>query len=159
MNNPEMRLDPLRQSWTVFTHSRLSRPPFLRRPRNNVAPTFSPFTQGNEHLAPQPLYTTSAPDADRWQVRVVPNRAPALRVEGDVNRHPDGFYDRMDGVGAHEVIIETPGAEPMEELSLTAIQQVITAWKFRMLDLMRDPRMRAFFVVKDVGEAAGAQVP
>ena len=43
-----------------------------------------------------------------WQVRVVPNRAPAVRVEGDAQPRSDGFYDRMDGVGAHEVIIEDP---------------------------------------------------
>jgi len=80
-------------------------------------------------------------------------------VEGDPLRHPEGFYDRTDGVGAHEVIIETPGSEPLEALSLSAIGDVIIAWKVRMLDLMRDGRMRAFFIVKDVGEQAGSHVP
>lgn len=159
MNKPEMRLDPLRQSWTIFTQGRLTKPPFLRRRQVDAPATFSPFTAGNENLAPNTLYAASTPGSDGWAVRVVPNRAPALRVEGDVHRHPDGFYDRMDGVGAHEVIVETPGREPMEQLPLPVIQQVITAWKFRMLDLMRDPRMRALFVVKDVGEAAGSHVP
>ena len=63
----------------------------------------------------------------------------------------------MDAVGAHEVIIENPGAEPLEELPLPAIAQVIGAWKLRMVDLLRDKRMRTFFIVKDVGEAAGAR--
>ena len=166
MDKSEMRLDPLRLSWTIFSPARLSRPQFLSRKKSNEATSiggagigsataFSPFTPGNEHLAPHELFSTKTND-DRWQVRVVPNRAPALRVEGDVNCHPDGFYDRMDGVGAHEVIIETPGRQPFENLSLPEISEVVSAWKFRMLDLMRDQRMRAFFIVKDVGEAAGA---
>lgn len=182
MDKPEMRLDPLRQTWTVFSRARLGRPPFLshkisrgKKPNETTGAssgsggaTFSPFTAGNEHLAPQTLFSIKTDasstgnanqnNADRWQVRVVPNRAPALRVEGDTFRHADGFYDRMDGVGAHEVIIETPERKAMEELSRTEISQVISAWKFRMLDLMKDSRMHAFFVIKDVGEPAGAHV-
>jgi UDPglucose--hexose-1-phosphate uridylyltransferase len=67
----------------------------------------------------------SAPPA--WQVRVVPNRAPLLRVEGDATRHADGFYDRMDGVGAHEVIVEDGETEGGEELPLSGLEKVITA--------------------------------
>lgn len=152
-----MRLDPLRETWTVFSSDRLQPPPFLARRRHAGAePKFSPFTPGNEALAPHTLYSKMR--GQEWQLRVVPNRAPALRVEGDPLRHADGFYDRSDGIGAHEVVIETPGAGPLESLSLAEIGEVITAWKVRMLDLMRDPRMRAFFVIKDVGEQAGAQV-
>src|SRR5438093_7100571 len=135
MDKTEMRLDPLRQTWTVFSRARLGKPPFLSRKKSGSSIAFSPFTAGNEHLAPHSIYSTNA--NDRWQVRVVPNRAPALRVEGDTFRHSDGFYDRMDGVGAHEVIIETPERKPLEEHSLADIAQVISAWKFRMLDLMR----------------------
>jgi UDPglucose--hexose-1-phosphate uridylyltransferase len=157
MDKSEMRLDPLRETWTIFSSSRLHAPPFLARRRGApVGAPFSPFTPGNEALAPHTLY--SKPGGSQWQVRVVPNRAPALRVEGDPLRHPEGFYDHTEGVGAHEVIIETPGSEPLEGLTLAAIGEVITAWKVRMLDLMRDTRMRAFFIVKDVGEQAGAHV-
>jgi len=158
MDKSEMRLDPLRETWTIFSSSRLHPPPFLARRRGPAGVgAFSPFIAGREELAPHSLHTR--PDSGPWQVRVVPNRAPALRVEGDPLRHPEGFYDRTDSVGAHEVIIETPGPEPLEGLSLAAIGEVVTAWKVRMLDLMRDGRMRAFFIVKDVGEQAGAHVP
>ena len=39
---------------------------------------------------------------------MVPNKFPALRVEGDLDREGEGLFDRMNGIGAHEVIIETP---------------------------------------------------
>ena len=61
----------------------------------------------------------------------------------------------MDGVGAHEVIVEAPGRQAFEELTLGEIDKVIGAWKVRMLDLMRDPRMRSFAVIKNVGRPAG----
>jgi UDPglucose--hexose-1-phosphate uridylyltransferase len=62
-------------------------------------------------------------------------------------------------VGAHEVVVETPGPWPFEDLALDEIQKVIRAWKVRMLDLMRDARLRSFTVVKNVGRPAGALVP
>jgi UDPglucose--hexose-1-phosphate uridylyltransferase len=154
MDKTEMRLDPLTQAWTVFSASRPI-PPAFGSVRSE-APRESPFTAGSERFAPQALHASPGPE---WQVRVVPNRAPILRVEGDAARHSDGFYDRMDGVGAHEVVIEDPGDAAFEDLPLGQIEQIITAWKVRMLDLMRDPRMRSFTIVKNVGAAAGERVP
>ncbi len=155
MDKTEMRLDPLTEAWTIFSDARPIPPAFGSvQPEAELA---SPFTAGQEPLAPHALYTAPAADAG-WQVRVVPNRAPIVRVEGDATRRSEGFYDRMDGVGAHEVIIEDPGRAPLEELPLVDIEKVVTAWKLRMLDLMRDPRMRSFSIVKNVGIPAGARV-
>ena len=44
------------------------------------------------------------PNGPGWQVRVVPNKFPALRVEGELGKSGIGLYDRMNGVGAHEII-------------------------------------------------------
>ncbi len=151
-----MRRDPLTEAWTIFSESRPSPPAF-----GSVLPeakAASPFTAGSESLAPHAMHTAPA-QGGGWQVRVVPNRAPIVRVEGDPTPRSDGFYDRMDGVGAHEVIIEDPGRAALEELPLADIEKVVTAWKLRMLDLMRDSRMRSFSIVKNVGAAAGARVP
>jgi len=154
MTDTEMRLDPLRQTWTVFSKSRVVKPEFSEGVDDPAAP--SPFAAGNERFAPQSIYTAHPAAGDPWQARVVPSRTPVLRVEGEASMGAHGFYDRMDGVGAHEVIIETPGNAPLEELPLPAIGEVITAWKARMLDLTRDERMRCFFIIKNTGEQAGA---
>lgn len=148
-----MRLDPLTQAWTIFSPARPI-PPAFGSVRAEPAMD-SPFVAGAEQYAPQALL--AAPEAG-WKVRVVPNRAPILRVEGDADRHSDGFYDRMDGVGAHEVVIEDSGDRAFEELPRPQIEQIITAWKVRMLDLRRDPRMRSFTIVKSVGVPAGERV-
>ncbi len=148
-----MRLDPLTQAWTIFSRAQPIPPAFASV--LSEAPHDSPFVAGAEQFAPHALHTSPGPV---WQVRVVPNRTPILRVEGDAGRCSDGFYDRMDGVGAHEVVIEDPGDQAFEDLPLGQIEQIITAWKVRMLDLMRDPRLRSFTVVKSVGVAAGERV-
>lgn len=154
MQRTELRLDPLTEAWTIFSEARAARPAFGSVQREaEEFPAADPFLPGRENLAPHTLHADG--DNGSWQVRVVPNRAPVLRVEGDATRHAAGFYDRMDGVGAHEVIIEAPGVEAFEELPLCEIEKVIHAWKVRMLDLMRDPRMRSFAVIKNVGRAAG----
>jgi UDPglucose--hexose-1-phosphate uridylyltransferase len=157
MDKTEMRLDPLTEAWTIFSEARVVRPAFisvLHEHENSNSP--DPFRAGFERFAPHTLH--DAPANSPWQVRVVPNGAPILRVEGDATRHGDGFYDHMDGVGAHEVIIEDPSARRLEQFSVAEVQQVIAAWKFRMLDLMRDQRMHSFAIVKNVGRAAGALV-
>jgi UDPglucose--hexose-1-phosphate uridylyltransferase len=155
MDKTEMRLDPLTEAWTLFSAARALPPEFGSVIGNAPA---SPFVAGREQLAPRALHSVPAGREGGWQVRVVPNRAPAVRIEGDAQAHADGFYDRMDGVGAHEVVIEDPGAAPLEELSLEALQKVIVAWKVRMLDLTKDTRLRSFSVVKNVGAAAGGRV-
>ncbi len=154
MDKSELRRDPLTDVWTIFTGAHALRPAFGSIRGENGGT--DPFIAGRERFAPNALHT--APGGQGWQVRVVPNRTPILRVEGDATPRPDGFYDRMDGVGAHEVIIEDGGTRALEELPLADVEKVIDAWKWRMLDLMRDPRMRSLFVVKNAGRAAGGLV-
>jgi UDPglucose--hexose-1-phosphate uridylyltransferase len=154
MNETEMRLDPLRQTWTVFSSERTVAPASVSR-LNGGGPT--PFHPIREDLLPRPLYT--APKTGPWEVCVIPNRVPAVRVEGETRTHAEGFYDRSDGVGAHEVIVESRDGTPLDELPLDRIARVVMAWKARMVDLARDRRMRAFFITKDAGERAGAPQP
>lgn len=158
MHKNEMRLDPLTEEWTLFSEARAHQPAAASVLEENAAQTaVNPFLSGLERYTPHTLH--QADGAGAWRVRVVPNRAPVLRVEGDHTRHGDGFYDHMDGVGAHEVVIETSDSRPLEALELAQVEQVITAWKLRILDLQRDMRLRSFSIIKSVGRAAGALVP
>jgi len=158
MHKNEMRLDPLTDEWTLFSEARAHQPtvPSILEERDELAAA-NPFLAGLEKYTAHTLHQVER--GGEWVVRVVPNRAPVLRVEGDPTRHGDGFYDHMDGVGAHEVIVETSDRRALEALDLWQIEQVILAWKLRILDLMRDARLRSFSVVKSVGRSAGALVP
>ncbi len=71
-----------------------------------------PFCEGQEDKTPPEILAYrdfgSRPNGPGWRIRVVPNRFPALKIEGSLNKRGDGIYDVMDGIGAHEVIIESP---------------------------------------------------
>ena len=87
----------------------------------------------------------------------MPNKFPALRVEGSLDRAGEGLYDRMNGIGAHEVIIECPHHELfLSELSDKAVQDLFLAFQERIRDLKRDLRMRYIVCFKNHGEMGGA---
>jgi UDPglucose--hexose-1-phosphate uridylyltransferase len=95
-----------------------------------------------------------------WDVRVVPNARPLLRIEGSLERHADRIYDTTSGTGAHEIVIETPRHErSLVALSAAQVVLVLRAWAERIRDLKKDPRFRCIFVFKNQGALAGAWLP
>lgn len=119
-----------------------------------------PFCPGNEHLTPREIFairdkgTVNDPN---WKIRVVPNKFPALRVEGDLNSEGIGLYDKMNGIGAHEVIIETPDHERrLSEYNEHEIELMLHVFRERMLDLKKDSRLKYTLIFKNEGHAAGA---
>jgi UDPglucose--hexose-1-phosphate uridylyltransferase len=88
---------------------------------------------------------------------VVPNKFPALGIEGEINRQGEGMYDKMNGIGAHEVVIESPDHSlTMAEMTDRQIERVLCAFRDRVRDLKKDIRFRYIVIFKNHGEAAGA---
>jgi UDPglucose--hexose-1-phosphate uridylyltransferase len=154
MDKTELRCDPLTEEWTVFNEARALPPEHTSILGEELAP--SPFRAGLERYASHALHTENGPYG--WQVRVVPNRLPILRVEGDHQPNSDMFYQHLDGVGAHEIVVEDPGDRAFDQLPQPALVQVLQAWRSRLEDLRRDVRLRSFAVVKDAGRAAGQTI-
>jgi UDPglucose--hexose-1-phosphate uridylyltransferase len=101
----------------------------------------------------------SGPNVPGWSLRVVPNQFPVLRVEGTLDRQGEGLFDKMNGIGAHEVIIETPRHdESLATMSDAAVEQVLWACRERVQDLRRDLRFRYIIIFKNHGAAAGSSV-
>ena len=101
----------------------------------------------------------SGPNGPGWDLRVVPNQLPVLRVEGMLDRQGEGLFDKMNGIGAHEVIIETPKHDDtLATMSDAAVEQVLWAFRERMQDLKRDRRFRYIIVFKNHGKAAGSSL-
>ena len=123
---------------------------------------FCPFCPGHEQKTPPEVlaYRTSGNGNEAgWTLRVVPNKFPALRVEGDFDREGEGIYDRMNGIGAHEVVIETPRHDlTLAGLPDQAVEDVFWAFRDRFLDLKKDRRLRYVLVFKNHGESAGASL-
>jgi UDPglucose--hexose-1-phosphate uridylyltransferase len=65
----------------------------------------------------------------------------------------------MNGIGAHEVIIETPRhEESLATLGDAAVEQVLWACRERVQDLKQDRRFRYIIIFKNHGAAAGSSV-
>jgi UDPglucose--hexose-1-phosphate uridylyltransferase len=89
----------------------------------------------------------------------VPNKFPALRIEGELEPSGEGLYDRMNGVGAHEVVIESPEHEAViEQLPVSHLGEVFRAYRDRIVDLAKDPRLEYVMVFKNHGDLAGASL-
>ena len=119
-----------------------------------------PFCEGHEYMTPRELLAHrngTEPDRPGWRLRVVPNQFPVLRVEGSLDRQGEGLFDKMNGIGAHEVIIESPRHEDtLATMDDGQIEEVLWAFRERVQDLKRDRRFRYIIIFKNHGAAAGA---
>jgi len=162
---PELRKDPITSRWVIISTERRKRPSAFRLERHEPAGDggVCPFCEGNEHYTPREILSYrrngGPPNGPGWDVRVVPNRFPALQVEGDLDRQGEGLFDRMNGIGAHEVIIETPDHQAsMATMPAAQVERVLWAFRERMLDLKNDRRLRYILIFKNHGAAAGASL-
>ncbi len=160
---PELRKDPVIGRWVIISAERGRRPSSYSSVTRVSDAAMCPFCPGNESATPSEIlaYRTpeSEPNQPGWRIRVIPNKYPALIVEGDLNREPMGMYDRMNGIGAHEVIIETPEhGRDMVDMTDEEVRDVLWVYRERMADLERDIRFKYILVFKNHGEAAGASL-
>jgi UDPglucose--hexose-1-phosphate uridylyltransferase len=161
---PELRRDPIVGRWIIIATERAARPSDLVRPLPPPQPGLCPFCPGHEDMTPREVYVagrppSAPPNSPGWKVRVVPNRFPALMIEGDLDREPVGIYDRMNGIGAHEVLVETPDhGKGLGDLDDADVTDLLFAAKARILDLRNDQRFRYILLFKNHGAAAGASL-
>ena len=122
-----------------------------------------PFCAGHEHLTPSEIAAirdpSSKPNGPGWQVRVVPNKFPALGIDTPLAKQGTGMYDRMTGFGAHEVIIECPDhTQTLHKLPIENIKNVLAVSQNRIEDLQKDTRFRYVLLFRNDGPQAGATI-
>ncbi len=162
---PQLRRDPIIGRWVIISTARGKRPVEWEQKKSTsiIDPKYCPFCPGNEKYAPHEIFSIGPegrqPDTPGWELRVVPNKFPALIIEGDLGKRGIGLYDMMNGIGAHEVIIETPDHHlRMSQMTPEHIKKILIAYKERILDLMKDLRFKYIMVFKNYGEEAGASL-
>jgi len=140
----EIRRCPLTGRRAVLTWGRLP----IGRPATRPAGPY-PFDVDDHHV----LWS----DGEPWRVRVVPAGQPALGIEGNLDPSDDGLLERMNGIGAHEVVLvgRDRGAHPAD-LGPALLETCLRASRDRMRDLRRDRRFRAMTWALVHGEEAGA---
>jgi UDPglucose--hexose-1-phosphate uridylyltransferase len=160
---PELRKDPVVGRWVIIATDRAKRPVKPKDEETPLGSQWCPLCEGQEDKTPHEIIAyrqvNTAPNQRGWRVRVVPNKFPALQIEGDLNKRGDGIYDKMNGIGAHEVIIECPQHEvSMANLSEDNIREVFWVYRDRLVDLKKDPRLVYGMIFKNVGALAGASL-
>jgi UDPglucose--hexose-1-phosphate uridylyltransferase len=159
---PELRKDPITDRWVIISTDRRKRPTNFHLERSGIiGREYCPFCPGHEDMTPPEVRAHrdkgGGPNSPGWTLRVVPNKFPALQVEGHLDREGEGLFDRMNGIGAHEVIIETPEhGRTLAMMTEAEIERWLWACRERVLDLKQDQRFRYILIFKNHGAAAGA---
>lgn len=159
---PELRRDPILGRWVIISVERGKRPtdfisPFQKKKEGG----FCPFCPGNEYTTPPEILAFrpqgGKPNTGGWSLRVMPNKFPALQIVGELMKIGEGMYDKMNGIGAHEVIVETPEHHSSPAtIPLKAMEDALWAYHLRLTDLKKDLRLKYVLIFKNEGEAAGA---
>jgi len=158
----QLRRDPIVGRWIITEDEKPWSPDdFKVTPRAREEITHCPFCAGNESMTPPEIASVrqdkSAPNTRGWQVRVVPNKFPALQIEGSLDKRGVGLYDKTNGIGAHEVIIETPDhSKDLPDLSVEQVRTVLGIYATRSFDLQKDKRFKYMMLFRNYGTEAGA---
>ncbi|MGD9641977.1 MAG: galactose-1-phosphate uridylyltransferase [Elusimicrobiales bacterium] len=156
---PEIRKDPVFGRWVIIASERGLRPNEFRPGAGPDGKSYvCPFCAGNEDLTPPTIY--SLPDErGSWRLRVVRNKYPALTAESAAGNRRDGIYDSMDGMGFHEVVIETPEHDRvLESMPAEAVADVVRTFVLRLREIKKDPRIKYVMIFKNHGRNAGASL-
>lgn len=164
---PELRQDKATREWIVVATERARRPHEFRveRGRADLATAGGPcpFCPGNEAMTPPEVTAYrrgGQPNGPDWWIRVVPNKYPALVPVGSLERNPgERFFRKMDAVGRHEVVIESPRHELCIPLMDDwQVEEILWSYRERFLALQEDPRVRLTIIFKNHGLGAGTSV-
>jgi len=164
----EIRQDQATKRWVVMATERAKRPhdlaaPPSPAPEGGEHSAECPFCPGNEGKTPPELLAYreagTAPNSPGWQVRVIPNRFAALHPEGEVQVRDPHWFTTVTGVGAHEVIVESPlhSASPAT-MSTEQVTQVLSAAAERFEALTQDRRLNYIAFFRNNGLAGGSSL-
>ena len=160
----ELRKDPIVGRWVIANTDEPASPEDFHVERHIwKGEQNCPFCYGHEQMTPPEIEAISEgdrkPNTPGWKVRVVANKFPALKIEGDLDKQPVGMYDMSNGIGAHELIVDSPyHYKGISDLENKEIECILKAYTSRSLDLRRDRRFKYILIFKNVGAMAGASL-
>ncbi len=164
---PEIRKDIVSGNWVIIATERAKRPETFTRKvtEKNVKKNGRncPFCWGNEKMTPPEVLSirqnNSGVDEPGWEVRVIPNKFPALEYTDEIETDKSGIFEFMTGGGVHEVIIETPHHELSPgELPVEQVKKIIDCYYERYHELEKDPNLAYIQIFRNHGREAGASI-
>jgi len=162
-----IRQDLSTKDWTIFSEKRGERPYcFEKKKTEKTLKRYEPdcpFCAGNEEQTPEPLLVING--GKNWTVRVVKNKFPAVQSmeafeEGPFEEpHSEGPYLSIDGIGEHEVIIESPWHDDnIIKMDIGHVEKIIKAYRKRFIDVSSQFKNQLVIIFKTHGTRAGASL-
>jgi UDPglucose--hexose-1-phosphate uridylyltransferase len=163
---PEFRKDIVTREWVILAKERAKKPSdFVQKtePEKEQQSGLCPFCPGNEELTPKEVlgYRRNGGKADGpgWHLRVTPNKFPALLPDGELHRRDYRIFDTMDGVGIHEVVIETPEHnKSIDMLDVEYVEEVVWAYRERYDAIAKHPEIKYIIIFRNHGRIAGSSL-
>ncbi len=163
---PEIRYEPLKNVRVLLAPGRQSRPIQLKFGNHDRGKEKCPFCEGRESMTPPEIWALSddpgrKPDTPGWKIRVIPNKYPAL-MPGKKPRPQfiDSIYEKMDGIGHHELVIETPEHNmDISDHPVEFIAEILKVYRLRYRELWREPTTKYVQIFRNWGPLAGASLP
>lgn len=163
---PELRQNPATKEWVIIATERSKRPDDIHGPSIPIKSDKAncPFCPGNEHMTPGEKLAYRAfgtkPDSPGWWIRIVPNKFAALVSAGNPERVKiEDFFTYMDGLGVHEVLIESPEHElTIAAMEQKQVEEIFLSYRDRYQILAKDPRFEMVIIFKNHGVAAGTSL-
>ncbi len=158
----ELRQNAATKEWVVIASERAKRPDEYSEKKSTLTEDHPawvadcPFCPGNEE---PDLEISREPASGPWQLRVIKNKFPALRVSDELVRNPAGTRRSISGFGYHEVVVESsvhntcPALESPEEVT-----RVLSAFRRRGRKMAADERVEHVIYFKNHGERAGTSL-
>jgi UDPglucose--hexose-1-phosphate uridylyltransferase len=144
----QLRKDPITRSWVITGDD-----PAVAAKEEGDCRYCSGSKTSTQVVASQP-----GVDGGPWSSRAVVHPHPIFHVEGDAQRSGEGLYDKMQSVGAHELLVESPKHDQqLWQASDAQIEQFLQLIASRILDLKRDRRFKYITVYKNYGPSAGQE--
>ncbi|MFQ5683304.1 MAG: galactose-1-phosphate uridylyltransferase [Candidatus Binatia bacterium] len=159
-----IRQDPCTKEWVIIATERGRRPHDFRRPDDSPAErpreASCPFCPGNEGQTPPEVFRVRDSQRNGWTIRVTSNKFPALSPKGELRSTKEAtLLEEIEGLGYHEVIVETPlhnrGTPLMDGSEL---ERILRVFQTRYRALREKPHIKHILIFKNHGEKAGTSL-
>jgi UDPglucose--hexose-1-phosphate uridylyltransferase len=157
---PELRLNLITREWVIIAREKGKKPEDFISPNHKHLPEFlstCPFCPGNESKTPDEIYRVK--NEKGWLIRVVPNKFSVLSKDGEKARINTELKKSVNGVGIHELIIETPfHNQTIANMPAEHLKEVIYIHKERFIEAYKDRRVENVIIFKNNGVNAGTPI-
>ena len=158
----EIRTDPISGRRVLIAEGRAARPSdYTSSNKSTLQPTSAsncPFCAGAEQQTPAPTQVVND-SADNWQVRVIPNKYPAVTTNVEISDPQSAqppFSSPQQAYGAHEVVIESPRHfHNLTELSVEQLAVVLQVYRDRLQHWSNDQQIQYVQIFKTMATQQG----